>query len=108
MRHHVSKAARPGAMESRVAMSQLLSNNVIVGEPEVLEDTTTWHSLKAAVAELRALQVQDGSIPLAKDHSKARTLVATIADELEEFALLLPHDTAYLEACANDFRRWAT
>ncbi|HEX4058238.1 MAG TPA: DUF6421 family protein [Galbitalea sp.] len=88
-------------------MSQLLSNNAIVGEPEVLEDSAAWLSIKAAVAEIRPLQVQDGSIPLAKNHAKAKTLVGTIADGLESFAELLPHDAEYLTTCAADFRRWA-
>jgi hypothetical protein len=88
-------------------MSQLLSNNAIVGEPEVLEDSAAWLSIKAAVAEIRPLQVQDGSIPLAKNHAKAKTVVGTIADGLESFAELLPHDAEYLTTCAADFRRWA-
>ena len=31
-------------------MSQLMSTNVIVGEPEVVEDNENWLSLKSAVA----------------------------------------------------------
>jgi hypothetical protein len=88
-------------------MSQLLSNNAIVGEPEVLEDSAAWLAIKEAVAEIRPLQVQDGSIPVAKNHTRAKALVATIADGLETFADLLPHDAAYLTACAADFRTWA-
>jgi hypothetical protein len=89
-------------------MSQLASNNVIVGEPEVLEDTATWLEIKSAVGALRALQVQDGSVPDRKSHPAARELVSTIADGLEAFTALLPHDSDYLNAAANDFRRWAT
>jgi hypothetical protein len=89
-------------------MSQLMSNNVIVGEPEVLEDTAAWARIKTAVAAIRQFQVQDGSLPEKKNHAAARQLVATIADGLEEFATLLPHDADYLNAAANDFRRWAT
>ncbi|MDQ1546418.1 MAG: hypothetical protein QOH69_1322 [Actinomycetota bacterium] len=89
-------------------MSQLMSNNVIVGEPEVLEDAAAWLSVKAAVGAIRPLQVQDGSIPNTKAHAAARELVATIADGLEAFTELLPHDSDYLLAAANDFRRWAT
>jgi hypothetical protein len=89
-------------------MSQLMSNNVIVGEPEVLEDAAAWLSIKAAVGAIRPLQLQDGSIPDMKSHAAARELVATIADGLEAFTQLLPHDTDYLFAAANDFRRWAT
>jgi Family of unknown function (DUF6421) len=89
-------------------MSQLMSNNVIVGEPEVLEDAAAWLSIKAAVGEIRPLQIQDGSIPDKKSHAVARELVATIAGGLEAFTDLLPNDTDYLLAAANDFRRWAT
>jgi Family of unknown function (DUF6421) len=89
-------------------MSQLASNNVIVGEPEVLEDTATWLEIKSAVGALRALQLQDGSVPDRKSHPAARELVSTIADGLEAFTALLPHDSDYLNAAANDFRRWAT
>jgi hypothetical protein len=89
-------------------MSQLMSNNVIVGEPEVLEDAAAWTRIKTAVTAIRPFQAQDGSLPDRKNHAAARQLVATIADGLEEFATLLPHDADYLNAAANDFRRWAT
>jgi hypothetical protein len=89
-------------------MSQLMSNNVIVGEPEVLEDQTAWLSLKSAVTQLRPMQVQDGSIPEKASHPAARELVAVIADGLESFTTALPHDSDYLLAAANDFRLWAT
>jgi len=89
-------------------MSQLMSNTVIVGEPEVLEDTEAWLQIKSAVGDLRPLQAQDGSIPNRASHPVARELVATIADGLEAFTVLLAHDTEYLNAAANDFRRWAT
>ena len=87
-------------------MSQLMQNSVIIGEPEVLEDSQLWHDLKSAVTELRPLQVQDGSIPDAADHARARELVETIADRLDDFAEVLPHDADYLHACADDFRAW--
>ena len=89
-------------------MSQLMSNDVIVGEPEVLEDSAAWLNLKAAVGAIRPLQVQDGSIPATASHAAARELVATIADGLEDFSTVLLHDSDYLQAAANDFRRWAT
>ena len=88
-------------------MSQTLASSAVVGEPEVLEDTEDWKSLKAAVAEIRPLQVQDGSIPEKKDHARAAKLVETIAGQLEAFVPVLPHDADYLEAAAKDFRRWA-
>jgi hypothetical protein len=89
-------------------MSQLMSNNVIVGEPEVVEDAAAWLRIKEAAGAIRPLQVQDGSIPDTKSHPAARELVAVLADGLEEFAAILPHDADYLNAAANDFRRWAT
>ena len=88
-------------------MSQLMSNNVIVGEPEVVEDNEKWISLKTAVAALRLLQVQDGSIPNARSHSKARTLVDTIRSGILSFRDELPHDAEYLTASAADFERWS-
>ncbi|HEY1530929.1 MAG TPA: DUF6421 family protein [Galbitalea sp.] len=89
-------------------MSQLMSNSVIVGEPEVLEDTAAWHSIRDAAQRIRPMQVQDGSIPDKKSHAQARELVSTIADGLGEFAGYLAHDADYLNAAANDFRTWAT
>ncbi|HEX3679179.1 MAG TPA: DUF6421 family protein, partial [Galbitalea sp.] len=88
-------------------MSQLMSNNVIVGEPEVVEDSEIWLSLKSAVAALRPLQVQDGSIPNARSHAKARTLVEAIRSGILSFRDELPHDAEYLRASAADFERWS-
>jgi hypothetical protein len=88
-------------------MSQLMSTNVIVGEPEVVEDSENWRSLKAAVAALRSLQIQDGSIPNAKSHAKARALVDAIRTEVLSFRAELPHDADYLQASAADFERWS-
>ncbi len=88
-------------------MSQLMQNSVIIGEPEVLEDSELWLDLKSAVSELRPMQVQDGSIPEATHHERARELIETIAGRLDDFAQVLPHDADYLEACAGDFRAWA-
>ena len=89
-------------------MSQLMSNTVIVGEPEVLEDSAAWHKIKTAVGNLRQLQAQDGSIPEPQSHADARELVSSIADGLESFTAVLPHDEDYLLAATNDLRRWAT
>jgi hypothetical protein len=88
-------------------MSQTTSQNAVIGEPEVVEDTTAWLDLKAAVGELRLLQVKDGSIPEAADHPRARHLVEAIRTGILTFRDLLPHDAAYLEASATDFERWA-
>jgi hypothetical protein len=85
----------------------LNKTDAIVGEPEVVEHTSAWANLKAAVADLRPLQIQDGSIPTEADHAAARALVTTIRAELLNFRNLLPHDTAYLDASAHDFERWS-
>jgi hypothetical protein len=84
------------------------TSNAIIGEPEVVEDLAhhpAWLRLKAAAVELRELQAHDGSI--ATDHGRARELVSSIRRELPEFADLLPHDSAYLTALADDFEQWA-
>jgi hypothetical protein len=84
-----------------------MSNTVIVGEPEVLEESASWTSLKSAAHELRTVQIQDGSIPNTSDHAKARELVETLRAEILNFRDVLPHDTEYLDAVALDFERWA-
>jgi hypothetical protein len=91
-------------------MSQTTSRNAVIGEPEVVEDlanSAAWSGLKGAVAELRLLQTQDGSIPEKKSHAAARGLVETVRDEILSFRDLLPHDADYLEASVRDFERWA-
>lgn len=86
------------------------SNNVIVGEPEVLEDVATdplWLDLKAAAVELRASQITDGSIPDATRHPQSRVLVERIRVAIRHFGNVFPHDAAYLHALDTDFGRWA-
>lgn len=98
-----------------MSTSQLRASASIVGEPEVVEDSTleetaventaAWRSLKAAAIALQGLQQQDGSIPAG--HIEARTHVDSIVDSIEALRPAFPHDDAYLRACAEDFRRWA-
>jgi hypothetical protein len=91
-------------------MSQLTREKSIIGEPEVVEDVAAspaWLALKAAATDIRPLQVQDGSIPKAADHAKARKLVAAINQAIGELAPLFPHDAEYLMALVADFERWA-
>ncbi|MGP3535907.1 DUF6421 family protein [Microbacterium sp. RD1] len=86
----------------------------IVGEPEVVEDgrasgaerSAAWLSLKAAATDLQGLQAQDGSVPDAADHARARELVGAITAAIAELAPLFPHDAAYLQTSVADFRRW--
>ncbi|MEU6710570.1 DUF6421 family protein [Nonomuraea sp. NPDC046802] len=61
--------------------------------------------LKAAVEELRPLQVKDGSVPEEKERAKA--LVAAIAEGVREISGYFPHDAAYLDAVRHDLARWA-
>ncbi|MET0989728.1 MAG: DUF6421 family protein, partial [Glaciihabitans sp.] len=102
-------------------MTAFTTPRTIVGEPEVVEDAASaagiptaelvagelWLGLKSAVAAVRSMQVQDGSIPEAGNHGAARDNVETIARRLDTFADVFPHDAAYLHAAATDFRRWA-
>ncbi|TIH38701.1 DUF6421 family protein [Subtercola vilae] len=87
--------------------------DAITGEPEVVEDRHTlalhpaWHTLKAAVAELRLAQQHDGSLEDSADRAEAAELVATIIRSLHELQQPFAHDATYLEASAADFERWA-
>ncbi len=83
------------------------THDAVIGEPEVLEDTTEWLGLKAAATELRTLQSHDGSIEDAGEHARARDLVERIRAVLPTFARMLPHDESYLAALEVDFARWA-
>lgn len=92
----------------------------IVGEPEVVEDTSTgsvqahsvessaaWAQLKDAAIAIREMQIKDGSIPDAAHHATARELVAAITAGIRALAPAFPHDAAYLAASVVDFERWA-
>nr|WP_246308599.1 DUF6421 family protein [Kineosphaera limosa] len=65
-----------------------------------------WLDLKAAVEELRPLQVKDGSIPDAAQHDAARALVERIVAGIAALAPEFAHDAEYLAAVQVDFRRW--
>ncbi|MHC2998625.1 DUF6421 family protein [Microbacterium sp. HJ5] len=92
------------------------ATQVIVGEPEVVEDaisladgvetSAAWQSLKGAGSALQPLQIKDGSIPDAASHAAAREHVEAIIAAIDELAPRFPHDAAYLEASVRDFRRW--
>ncbi|MFC8682432.1 DUF6421 family protein [Microbacterium ureisolvens] len=95
------------------------ATQVIVGEPEVVEDAArvehsdAWLSLKAAATALQDLQAQDGSIPAPTDsttedaHDEARMHVAQIVAGIRALAPSFPHDAEYLAASVRDFERWA-
>ncbi|MDR8414333.1 GldG family protein [Nonomuraea sp. 3-1Str] len=61
--------------------------------------------LKAAVEELRPLQVKDGSVP--EDKERAKELVGVIAARVAELAPHFPHDAAYLQAVQDDLAAWS-
>ncbi|MFG3442807.1 DUF6421 family protein [Nonomuraea sp. NPDC047897] len=61
--------------------------------------------LKAAVEELRPLQVKDGSVPEGKE--RAKELVGAISAKVGELAPYFPHDAAYLDAVRADLAAWA-
>ena len=88
-----------------MSISQLPLQSAVVGEPEVVEDSAAWLSLKAAAIALQELQQQDGSIP--EHHDQARKHVAVITAATEALRPAFPHDDAYLAASVRDFERWA-
>jgi hypothetical protein len=86
------------------------ARTAIIGEPEVVEDligSPGWLDLKSAVTSLRALQIQDGSIPSTEDHAQAHILMGRIVPDLLNFHTVFPHDANYLTALVADFARWA-
>ena len=70
-------------------------------------DHPEWQRLKASATALRALQVQDGSVPEEADHAAAAGHVAAIVDAVHALAPAFPHDAGYLELLVRDFGRWA-
>ncbi|WP_022887168.1 DUF6421 family protein [Glaciibacter superstes] len=107
-------------MSNYVAESHI--SEALIGEPEVVEDAAAvagislaadvesnpaWLRLKAAATAMQVVQVKDGSIPEASDHTDAAAQVETITSAIEELAPLFPHDSAYLKVVVTDFKRWA-
>ena len=72
-----------------------------------LVQNPAWADLKAAVTELRDLQIADGSVPEPGDHARAAALVGRVVTAVEALAPSLTHDADYLEALVKDFGRWA-
>ncbi len=110
-------------MTNTVRTTGTSAANTIIGEPEVVEDARgatqrpalsaadivadpVWAELKTAAIAIRPDQIKDGSIPEADAHRAAAENVAVIVRALRHFAPLIPHDEAYLLACATDFERW--
>ncbi|MFT4234282.1 MAG: DUF6421 family protein [Microbacterium sp.] len=86
-------------------MSQVRALETIIGEPEVVEDSAAWLTLKDAVTAIQALQSSDGSI--ADAHDEARELVQTIREQITALAGFFSHDAAYLAAVDADLSAWA-
>lgn len=72
-----------------------------------LSSSPAWAAVKGAASALRPLQSQNGSIEDAAAHAEARAHVEAIRAALPEFASLLPHDAAYLDALRHDLARWS-
>ncbi|MFT3859744.1 DUF6421 family protein [Micropruina sp.] len=76
-------------------------------EVSTLTRHPAWLRLKTAASELRELQAPNGAIDDPAQHLRAHALVAELLDGVAELAPLFTHDADYLDAVADDFRRWA-
>jgi hypothetical protein len=74
------------------------------GVTSSLEEHPAWADLVDAVETLRPLQAKDGSV--AGDVALASACIDRIVGDLSALAPLVPHQGAYLDACADDFRAW--
>ena len=94
-----------------MSSAQLLTSTrevkAVVGEPEVVEDTTAWSELKAACEAIAAMQVKDGSLAPEADAGAAGAELERAVTAIEALAPSFPHDAAYLDALVVDLRRWA-
>lgn len=69
-----------------------------------ITDHAAWASLVDAVEVVRAEQAKDGSV--IGDRAAVEQSIARIIEALDALAPLVPHQAAYLQACADDFRAW--
>jgi len=72
-----------------------------------IAQSSAWTSLKDSCIVLQGVQVTDGSIPDSAHHTEAKTALESLVMALEELALHLEHDEAYLLAAAADCTAWA-
>ena len=63
-----------------------------------------WASLADAVEALRSEQAKDGSV--VGDRTAAEVAIGHILAAVDVLAPLVPHQSAYLQACSEDFRAW--
>lgn len=94
-----------------MSFTQTHATQVVIGEPEVVEDgvenSDAWLALKDAATALQQLQAQDGSVPESAQHDHACAYVDTIVESIRALAPHFPHDADYLAASVRDFERWA-
>ncbi len=89
------------------ALPRLASSTTDAASPIV--SSSAWGRLLDAVASLRELQADDGSLVLGGDDQTSGPIAALVdeaAAALMELASALPRDAAYLTAAAADLRRW--
>ena len=79
-----------------------------VAQLDVSEHTTPPGGLRllSTSAAWRPRQAADGSVQDPDEHDHARVLVERLVADVAELAPLFPHDSAYLDAVPQDFRRW--
>ncbi|KQQ06214.1 MULTISPECIES: DUF6421 family protein [unclassified Rathayibacter] len=87
-------------------MSQFVQSTV-VGEPEVVEDSSAWLALTTAATALQSLQAQDGSLADPERLPEARAEIERLVAAVEALAPAFPHDSAYLAALVVDLERWS-
>ncbi|MFC4119248.1 DUF6421 family protein [Nonomuraea zeae] len=101
----VTWAARVPGAEPGTHASATHEGAVAAGGGERAGKAEVFARLKAAVEELRPLQVKDGSVPEEKERAKG--LVARVAAAVGEISGYFPHDAAYLQAVQDDLATWA-
>jgi hypothetical protein len=70
--------------------------------------TEAWQTIKSGALTIRGHQIKDGSVPEKSVHKICAIAAAGISGALRELAGVLPHDEAYLLACADDFEAWSS
>ncbi|MBK8461325.1 MAG: hypothetical protein IPL43_15070 [Micropruina sp.] len=77
-------------------------------EVSALTQHPAWLRIKHAATDLQHLQSANGAIEDPTRHDEARQLITALISGIAELSPLFPHDSAYLDALINDFRRWST
>jgi hypothetical protein len=66
----------------------------------------SWVALKEACESLHSIQAANGSIPKAKDHSRASSAISVITQSVRDLADHFPHHRDYLDALNSDMNAW--